>query len=229
MVRGGFSFAIPVARWASWPGPECMASPSAPDVRFIDASLRRRLGPLAKSMIQVAHACAHDVPQARLVFASRHGELDYTVSLLRALAGDEPLSPTTFSLAVHNAGAGVLSIQRRDDSEHTALAAGDETLGHALLESCAQLAEAPHRPVLMVYGDAPLPEEYGQFAESQEADAGCAVAVLLQQEASRHTTVSVDPCSGSPTAERQAASFIRHLDQGRAGGWSNARHSWSWH
>ena len=80
----GAHFVVPIARWCVWPAGRTSVTES-PDVRFVDASLRRRLGPLARMMLHVAHACAQDIADLRLVFASRHGELGYTVALLMAL------------------------------------------------------------------------------------------------------------------------------------------------
>jgi hypothetical protein len=220
-------FVIPIARWCAWPAPRAQGIES-PDVRFVDASLRRRLGPLARMMLHVARACAQGIPDLRLVFASRHGELGYTVALLRALAAGEPLSPTLFSLSVHNAAAGLLSTCRGDRAESTALVAGEETLGYALLEGHCQLAAEPEKPVLMVYGDAPLPEEYREVADEPGAD-GCAVAVLLASDATRRSSIVRAPAGdAAASAQAQAAAFIRHLDGGAPAQWVGAAAAWSW-
>jgi hypothetical protein len=218
-------FQIPVARWCAWPASRAPGSES-PDVRFVEASLRRRLGPLAKMMLHVARACAQGISDLRLVFASRHGELGYTVTLLRALAAREPLSPTLFSLSVHNAAAGLLSTTRADRAESTAIAAGDETLGYALLEGHCQLVASPQRPVLMVYGDAALPEEY---RVGQHSDEAAAVAVLLASEAPRRTSVCRRSAGEQhPSPRSQAEAFIRHLDEGVPSHWVGAMSAWSW-
>jgi hypothetical protein len=214
-----------------WPPARALASDS-PDVRFIDASLRRRLGPLARMMLHVARACTQDATPLRLVFASRHGELGYTVTLLRALAAAEPLSPTLFSLSVHNACAGLFSTFRSDPAESTAIAAGAETLGQALLEAYCQLAADPDRPVLVVYGDEPLPEEYREFGEAQDVESrGLAVALLLSAAAERRTEVVAEEAAAdaAPSEEAQAASFARHLEQGRPERWVGGGRTWSWH
>jgi hypothetical protein len=224
----GAHFVVPIARWCVWLAGRTAVTES-PDVRFVDASLRRRLGPLARMMLHVAHACAQDIADLRLVFASRHGELGYTVALLRALAAGEPLSPTVFSLSVHNAAAGLFSTYRADRAESTALAAGEETLGYALLEGHCQLVLEPQRPVLMVYGDEPLPREYREAGADEESQ-GCAVAVLLANGAARRTSVAKDAAGDRARSEHaQADAFIRHLEQGAPAGWVGAASAWSWH
>ena len=167
----------------------------------------------------------------RLVFASQHGELGYTVALLRALAAGEPLSPTLFSLSVHNAAAGLLSTARADRAASTAVAAGEETLGYALLEAHCQLLAEPHTPVLVVYGDAPLPDEYRRFGAPADASIpnGRALALLVSREASRQTAVSTEASAEAASPEPQVDAFIRHLERGSPVRWSAGASSWSWH
>ena len=226
----GARFEIPVARWSAWP-PVPAQDVADPDVRFVDASLRRRLGPLARMMLHVAAACAQGLPGLRLVFASQHGELGYTVALLRSLAAGEPLSPTLFSLSVHNAAAGLFSTVRADRAESTAIAAGEETLGYALLESHCQFVLEPQRPVLMVYGDAPLPHEYRRFGTAADSSSagGRALAVLVSGDATRPTAVSTEAAAGEPSGEAQADAFIRHLEKGEPVRWMSGATTWSWH
>ena len=182
-------------------------------------------------MLHVAGACAQGMIGLRLVFASQHGELGYTVALLRALAAGEPLSPTLFSLSVHNAAAGLLGTARADRAESTAVAAGEETLGYALLEAYCQFVAAPQRPVLMVYGDAPLPEEYRPFGTPADAaiPAGRALALLVSRDASRPTAVSTEAKQDAPSPEPQVQAFIRHLEHGSRVRWSAGATTWSWH
>jgi hypothetical protein len=229
-LGAGAQFVIPVARWSAWPPAQALA-PEDPDVRFIDASLRRRLGPLARMMLHVARDCAGDAASLRLVFASRHGELGYTVSLLRALAAAEPLSPTQFSLSVHNAAAGLFSTFRGDRAASTAVAAGAATLGQALLEAHCQLADEPGSPVLVVFGDEALPAEYREFGEPAELQPRVrTLAVLLTGDASRRTQVRTEAVgAGADSEEAQADAFLRHLALGTPQRWVGAGASWSWH
>jgi len=189
--------------------------------------LRRRLSPLARMSLHVAHACADGLPQLRLVFASRHGELNRTMEMLRQLAHGEPLSPTAFSLSVHNTAAGIFSILRQDRSPATAIAAGDETLGCALLEACCQLEADPDLPVLVVYGDEPLPEAYRGYATGP--DPHHAVAVLLAPHAGRSVEFEVS-ASGreAPSPEPQSLAFLPGLTAGREGRWTGTQRTWTW-
>lgn len=219
---------LPIDRWIAWP--DAGTDPGEaiqPDVRFVDPMLRRRLGPLAKMLLHVAHLCAEDLRGARLVFASRHGELTYTVAMLRELAVGSMPSPTMFSLAVHNAAAGIFSILRQDPAPAIAVAASDDTLGQALVECHCQLEMFPDQQVLLVYGDKTLPAEYREFAEQPGRDV--ALAVLFTKGASRMLTVTMGAAGDEPHSEfAQSDSFVRHLSDGGEGRWTGMRRTWYW-
>src|SRR4051812_16105264 len=227
-VERGVCFSIPVARWSAWPHPEGLNEDTVPEVRFVEPQLRRRLGPLARMMLHVAQQCAADARNLRLVFGSQHGELGYTVALLKALAAQEPLSPTVFSLSVHNAAAGMFSMLRAERTASTAIAAGDETLGQALVESYCQLDADPAQPVLMVYADGAFPPEYREFEERPQN--ARALAVLLSRDASRTASVEAGAGPDAPVSRQaQADSFVQHLAAGTPGSWTGERRTWTWH
>ncbi|TAK91865.1 MAG: 3-oxoacyl-ACP synthase [Burkholderiaceae bacterium] len=169
---------FPLRAWSAWmPGLESraawlqhasMPSPEAdtdaiPAVKFIDAMTRRRLGRLARLTLQVAYEATCELPvdlPLRLVYASRHGDMRQTINLLSALADDEPLSPTAFGMSVHNAIAGMWSIQRQDRSAASAISAGESTLHSGLLEAVLQWQEQPDQLVLYLYADDAVPLPY---------------------------------------------------------------------
>ncbi|CAH2907330.1 MAG: 3-oxoacyl-[ACP] synthase [uncultured Paraburkholderia sp.] len=172
---------IPVARWSSWSSWSSWpaAASAAPDIGFIEPIVRRRLSTLSRVALKVAHDCVGG-NEARVVFASRHGELRRTTDILRTISAGEPVSPTAFSLSVLNAMTGVFGIARGDRSAASAISAGPETLGYALLEAYAQHAAQPASPVLLVYADEPADPTYGTIEDEVQ---GGAIALLLSNEA----------------------------------------------
>ncbi|MBS7662288.1 beta-ketoacyl synthase chain length factor [Pseudomonas lalucatii] len=147
-----------------------------PDVGFLPALQRRRLSRLARMMFHVAWPLAEGHRALPLVFASRHGDAPRTLALLEQLASGEPLSPTQFSLSVHNATIGLWSILRGDTSEMSALAAAGDGLEQALLEACSLLGDgAP--AVLLVLAEEMPPPLYA--AQVDDVPFPYAVALLL--------------------------------------------------
>ena len=127
----------------------------SPDVSFLPAMQRRRLSRLARMAFSVAWPLAEGQGQLPLVFVSRHGETPRTFEILGDLANNQPLSPTQFSLSVHNAVIGLWSILRGDTSEMTALAAAGDGLEHGVMEAATLLAEGAPAVLLVVTEEQP--------------------------------------------------------------------------
>lgn len=160
---------------------------SLPKAQRIPAMLRRRLGSLGKTAITSADELIAKIDDAMpTVFCSQHGDLNRTLELLQSLALSEPLSPTHFSLSVHNAIAGIYSIARKDHSPTTAISCAQDDVSSALLETQLILEEQKSQYALCVVYDEPLPERYSTTALPTKAYAAsfllCANPNLETQE-----------------------------------------------
>ena len=154
--------------WQAWAlAPTPLGEGADPAVRQMPAMLRRRAGFLGKMALEAAYACLGEQRDVPCVFVSRHGEVARAVDLLGELARNTPISPTGFGLAVHNASAGLFSIARADRANHIALAAGESSTEHAVIEACALLADGAPAVLLVVY-DCPLPPVFAGFADTPE-------------------------------------------------------------
>jgi hypothetical protein len=117
--------------------------------------------------LEVALQCDPRPVDLPTVFCSRHGDMRRTFELLETLARDEPLSPTSFGLSVHNAVGGMLSIALASHAAMTAIAGGVATVPAGILEACSLLSRgAPE--VLLVAHDEPPPDAYQQFRDEEE-------------------------------------------------------------
>ncbi|QNB00330.1 beta-ketoacyl synthase chain length factor [Massilia sp. Se16.2.3] len=156
------------ARWSEWAAQPWRIEPGeGPKLAAMPAMLRRRAGLLGRMALEVAYDCLGQEADVPTVFCSRHGEVGRAIGLLQDLARGEPLSPTAFGLAVHNASAGLFSIARADRANHIALAAGSASVEHAVIEACSLLADgAPS--VLLVACDEPLPALLSSFEDCDE-------------------------------------------------------------
>ena len=136
----------------------------SPDVSFLPALQRRRLSRLARMAFSVGWPLAEGREQLPMVFVSRHGETPRTFDILSDLAADQPLSPTQFSLSVHNAVIGLWSILRGATSEMTALAAAGDGLEHGVLEAATLLEEGASAVLLVVTEESP-PAAYAPWID----------------------------------------------------------------
>jgi hypothetical protein len=224
---------LPIARWS-------FAVAGAAEVGFIEPMVRRRLSSLSRSALKAAHDCLPartegSDAEIRVVFGSRHGELKRTTDILRAITANEPVSPTSFSLSVLNAMTGVLGIARGDRAPASALSAGEQTLGLALLEAHAQLAADPSSPVLVVYADEPVDPIYG----IGQGTPGGALAILLDERAEAQIECTrAHEAAPAGSARRFPAQLdaLKHCLESRAPStWQGDRATdrgvwqWSWH
>ena len=178
------------AAWQAWArAPFLPQGELAAKLEAMPAMQRRRLNGLGRAAAQAAwsvHEPAADVP---VVFASRYGDADRCLNLLRAFAARGEASPPDFTFSVHNAIAGMYSIARGDGVASTSIAAGAGTAACGVVEACAQLADGA-REVLLVCYDAPLPGEYAAFADGPAAPYAWAWRVVAARDDEPHITLT---------------------------------------
>ena len=171
--------------------------------------LRRRVSPLGQAALRAAWGLA-DISDARIVLASRHGEFSRTLSILDSLANGAGVSPADFTLSVHNALLGLLSIAANNRQGHTAISAGQATFASGFVEALACLVEYPRQPVVLMYFDEALPEPFDCFDETP--DQPLALALTLGAEGSGEI-FGFSTTSGASNSPRpaQALDFLRFM------------------
>jgi hypothetical protein len=196
-----------------------------PDVSFLPAMQRRRLSRLARMLFHVAWPLAEGQGPLPMVFASRHGETPRTLNILTELAQDEPLSPTQFSLSVHNAIIGLWSILRADDSEMTAMAATGDGLEQAMVEASGLLAEGAPAVLLVIAEELP-PDLYTPYID----DVPFSYALALLLKPGKTWTLSLAPAvSGLPAAWPHPLNLLRAFHGGQRTLTHNWKHrQWTW-
>lgn len=112
-----------------------------PDVSFIPAMMRRKLSQLAKMVLHVAHEINPSGESMPNVFSSRYGDWRQLSKQLARYYHEKDISPTGFSLSVHNATPGILSIIQRNQAPYTAIAAGKDSFNMGLVETMAALPQ----------------------------------------------------------------------------------------
>lgn len=178
------------ADWQRW-----LAEPQPIDkslgkvaLKKIPPLLRRRFTPLGKCAMGATLQLIKEGENIPSIFASRHGDTALTFSLLEDIGRDEPMSPTGFSLAVHNAVSGLYTIARKDTSTVTAIAAIQGLILNTLFEAIGQLQT--HDRVLCVIYDEPLPDLYCRYTLSEEFP--YAIAMILNNTQGESYTLEQD-------------------------------------
>lgn len=140
------------AQWGQWP-----AAAPFPATPLLPMMMARRLSQGSRLAVQVGLSLLARHPVDYAIFVSRHGELARSVTLLQALAARQALSPTDFSMSVHNTAAGLCSIQGKAAIPMTSLAAGEGGLMAGFTEAVAAL-HAGAQQVLLVAFEGPVPD-----------------------------------------------------------------------
>jgi hypothetical protein len=195
------------AAWLHWAGQTEQTAVTADTVT--PSLLRRRVSPLGQQALKAAWALP-DVAVAPMVFCSRHGEFGRTLSILDSLVSRAEVSPADFTLSVHNALAGLLSIACANRQGHTMIAAGAESFGFGMLEALARLAERPDEPVLLVYFDERLPVPFDAFDDN--ATQPIALAMTLSVSGGERLTLDTHPANGAGVSGEPAVmAFMRTM------------------
>ena len=154
--------------WQAWANHELTISgKNEPPLTAMPSMLRRRANMPGKMALEVAYQVLGADHHTQTLFCSRHGECARAIELLTDLHQRMPLSPTAFSLSVHNAPGGLFSIARRDHTNQLALAAGESTIENAVIEACSLLADGETSVLLVAY-DATPPSIFSDFQEVDE-------------------------------------------------------------
>ena len=166
-------------QWREWARAPCVTTGTEkPAIPFVPAAIRRRCGHQDRMVLEVGSECVRDCREPpAIVLGSRHGEAQSNWLLLELLARREHLSPMKFSLSVHNASMGLLSIATKNPGVSRSIAAGRGTLAAALLEALGLLAE--HAQVLLLLADELPPAEHWPYLD--EGPAVYALGLLLAQ------------------------------------------------
>jgi hypothetical protein len=195
-----------ISNWSGWTSPSAPLAPGSPvrtsdstDASTIPPMLRRRLNTLGRAAAGELLRNLQPGDNPPIVYASRHGDIERTLGVVTELARGESLSPTNFSLAVHNAITGILSIHLGITANITSIAALDAALVPVLLEARGLIGEG-HQKVLCVLADVPLPEIYRRdctwpkfpFAACFTMTAGEGVMTRLSLCNHAHPTANAD-------------------------------------
>lgn len=233
--------------WQSWANNQLavdVESDQVPALKFVKPMQRRRLSRLSKVALQLAHDCLSKLPESlivdRTVFCSRHGEFNRNRLITESILKNEDVSPTAFSLSVHNAASGLYSLIHNDRTPSVSIAAGEDTLMSGLIEANLPIALGEAEQVLLVYYDEPLAGAYAKFDTGLTFPYGIAMLLggtnyesteqlTLQREPLNTKSTSTPNSSDDSNSEPQALAFLKFLlSEESSVEISGVKSSWLW-
>lgn len=192
--------------------------------------LQRRLTPLARAVFNVAGLCIESTETRPVVFSSAHGEICKSLAMLKTIQAGEELSPTAFSLSVHNAIAGLFSIAYSNSQEITVIAPGQEGIAPAFIEALGMLHEGADE-VLMILYDEPIADFYPTAPFKLNTAFPCVLALRI---ALSGDGLSLQFCRSTLPRDDgehpiQLPAFLRFLlAEERSLSLGNRGHNWTW-
>ncbi len=223
-----------IQKWSVWPPlPEDGGSPSDSQIHFLSTipkSLKRRLSPLAKLVFSAADSCVDKDNPTPNVLSSSHGELAKTFKMMKLLHSGEEISPTAFSLSVHNAIAGLFAMAQHNKLQSTVIAPGEEGMAPAFIEALGLLIEGA-KQVLVVFYDQPLVDFYPSAPYKLATDESCALALRISNSGEGlGMHFSNSPLQGDsgeqPWQLPQFIQFLNNSSQQLI--LKSSRHAWCW-
>lgn len=130
-----------------------------PSLDFLPPLKRRRLSDAARLFFAAAWPLTEQESNIPVVYASFNGEINRSFALWQQLWKEGDVSPTSFSLSVHNALVGQWSEMRGVKQECTAICANKDNLETALTEAYLLLHDGV-QSVLVVTAESPLAAQY---------------------------------------------------------------------
>ena len=146
---------------------------------LLPKALKRRMSQVSKMAFIASKLCAKDAKVDHIIFASQHGELDHTFSLLEQISQQEILSPMKFSQSVHNSASGLFCIDQQSTAPANSIAAGEDTFFMAFIDAVAYLNENPSKQLLLTIFDQAIIDAYQALNISH--DHAIALSLLLSK------------------------------------------------
>ncbi len=159
-----------------------------------------------------------------IVNASRHAETPRGEKSLCSIAKGVPPSPTDFTMSVHNAAAGILTIHKKLTVPVTSVAAQGNTFEAGLFEAASFLSDGKERVLLLDYENTLPPILASRLPAVKET---FAVAILLEKgEKLKASTTSIEETDPETP---DALQFIEGLAS-KATQFTvrSGRHLWTW-
>ncbi|MGZ8237632.1 MAG: beta-ketoacyl synthase chain length factor [Methylobacter sp.] len=226
-----------LCQWSAWaPGLDLrddrlLESSDTVAPRCVPKMLQRRLTPLARAVFNVAEPCVERGNTLPVVFSSAHGEICKSLDMLKTIQAGQELSPTAFSLSVHNAIAGLFSIAYGNSQEITVIAPGQEGIAPAFIEALGMLHEGADEVLIILY-DEPIADFYPIAPFNLNSARPCVLALRIALSGDGLPLQFCRCTQSRDDGEHpvQLPVFLRFLiaeEQSLSLG--NQGHSWTWH
>lgn len=168
----------------------------------------RRLDKGTRLALEVSLSLLGDRKVDALVFSSRYGELPKSEKLLSIIQQDGEVSPTDFSMSVHNAAAGTLTIREKLCIPSASISSGADSFHSGLIEAYGQLYSGAES-VLLIDFENPMPPMLSASFDHKFEPFCYAVGCLLTK--GEDISIDIEPQLEEEPMEPSSVQFLRAL------------------
>ena len=189
------------------------------DLAKIPPMQRRRLSSAAKCAFSLLSSFdSIDMP---VIFSSYEGEINRCFELETALAKAEPVSPTSFSLSVHNAISSLLSIEAKNHNEILAISSFSP-VEDALQAAFLRLNDGYEKVLILAYHES-ISQSY--FDEKKPS---FMLALVVSKAKDKRVLALKRVEKEEEISKNLLQSFIVNFDPNVAKMWQSSSHFASW-
>ena len=176
---------------------ELLPDENMPKATLVPMMTRRRMSEGSRSAVNCALQLLSVRKPDACVFSSRHSELQHNYRILETIARDGDVSPTDFSVSVHNSAAGIFTILSGLKIPVSAVSAGNHSFSSGMLEASLFLSSG-YECVLVTDFDVRLPDFYALRVPEGTPVFPFAVSLLVTKGNTLSLTCDTPPQTLSP-------------------------------
>ncbi len=172
--------------WADWDGQFTLdqtENPSFPLTPHIPMMQARRMGQACRLACEVAlrllEQTNNNIDAA--IFISQHGELPRSAKIIESIINHQSVSPTDFTMSVHNTAAGLTTILSKQTLEVSSLSACTDGFQQGFYEVQAFFAQGAKKVMVIDFDDC-TPEQYHYNEIIQSMPYACGFVFTADKE-----------------------------------------------
>lgn len=153
----------------------------------IDPNKIRRLHNTDKISLKLATELVRKSDVDFIIYSSRHGQIVNSTEIVKKIISRDEVSPAIFSISVHNAPVGMLTILENLHIPHTAISAAEDSFLTGL--TLSGIKTDHYKKILYIYTEYNLPEFY-KDVDTDSPDLSF-MALISKNELNHNLDVSI--------------------------------------
>lgn len=175
--------------------------------KFIPMMTARRLSDGCKLAVDAAMELASDNSIDAVIFSSASGEIEHNYKVLKSTVQNTDVSPTDFSMSVHNAAVGNFTILSKSKIPSSSVSAGIDSFVMALTDAYTMIKKG-YKNVLVCDYDVTIPDFFKIYLDETYPSYPHALALLISS-GDEYTVKTEDKTQSTKITEFASVRFMQ--------------------